>query len=479
MADIQKRDSHTASILFALLVAELSSAFEISMIFAGMATFIREFGNPERVFWLVTAFLLVSAGAAAICGRLGDVYGRSRVMVVVLGIAVLGSLISAFASTLEGIILGRAIQGASAAVLPLCLGLVRERLPQAKVPFGVAMLVATASVGGGIGIVLGGLIIDHLTWHWMFYCSAAVAAIGAVLVLAMVPPSARKGWDGRPDVLGGILFVPAICAVLLAISLGSRAGWTHSSVLVTLALGLALLAVWVGYELRHPNPLINVRLLGDRRIAVANAAMALTALGAMQIAQVLALLFQQPRWTMVGLGVSATFAGLLKIPSNLSGLIGAPLSGAIAARRSSRDALLAGSAVLAAGWIALLLSHGSVWIVATLTVITGIGVTMVYTAVPNLVIEGAPLNRTSEATGLSMVTRGAFQAIGAQLVAVSLASSTISDPSHGPGSYPTQAAFTLTFAWITVSCIVCFLVALGVPRRISAASARTGAAQSA
>ncbi|MET0657740.1 MAG: MFS transporter [Steroidobacteraceae bacterium] len=466
-----------ALLLFALTIAELSSAFEVSMIYAAMAAFIREFGDAHRVFWLITAFLLVSAGAAAICGRLGDVYGRSRVMLVVLSLAAVGSLISAVSSTLEGIILGRAIQGASAAVLPLCLGLVREHLPASKVPFGVALMIATASVGGGVGIVLGGVIIDNLTWHWIFYCSALIAGVGVLLVWLNVPRSRGKGWGGKVDIVGGLLFVPAIAALLLAISFGSRNGWAQPLTIACAIGGAIVLAAWIVYELRHPNPLISVRLLMDRRIAVANVAMGLTAMGAFQIAQVLALLLQQPVWTQVGLGVSATFAGLVKIPSNVSGLIGAPLSGAIAARRNARTALLLGSAVLALGWLAITFNHHEVWVIAALAIVIGVGTAMTYAAIPNLIIEGAPASRTSESIGLSAVIRGAFQAIGAQLVALSLASSTISQAANAKVSYPSQEAFTLTFGWITACCILCMIVALAVPQSRRDPQSREAVAQ--
>lgn len=458
-------------LLAALMVIELVAAFETGMVFAAMATFIRAFGDPVRVGWLVTAYLLVAGASAAIGGRLGDIYGRRRLLIIVMALACIGSLISGATDQLAWVLTGRTMQGVVGAALPLCYGIARENLPKARVATAVGIITGTASVGAGLGLVLGGVVVDNLSWQWLFHISAIGTAVAVTLLLVVIPRSPVRRFEGRLDVLGGLLFVPAILGVLLAVSKAPAWGWLDGRTLSLLAGSVVLLALWVRVELRHPHPLIDVRLLANRQVALANILMGLIAVGAMQ-AQVLALLLQQPAWTGVGLGLSATVAGLIKVPANFAGALGAPWAGSIASRHGARLAMLFSLAILCVGWLILTFNHSAPWIAGLVMLLTGIGIAAAFTSVPNLVMEVVPADRTSEATGLSAVIRNTTQAVGSQLVALSLASSMVSDPSKGSGSFPSQQAFTLTFALVAGSCCVAFLVALSLPRRPQPMSGR-------
>ena len=168
--------SRWLAILVVLVIAEITSAFEVGMMYGALATLMREFRDPVGTGWLITAFLLVGAVSAALCSRLGDLYGRKRLVLLMLACAATGSLIAAFATTLPWLIAGRAVQGFSAALLPLCIGLVREHLPAARVPVSIGWLAAMASFSAGFGILLGGWVVDHIGWRWIFWFSAGHAA---------------------------------------------------------------------------------------------------------------------------------------------------------------------------------------------------------------------------------------------------------------------------------------------------------------
>jgi len=456
-------------IMSALMVAELFAAFETGMVLAAMSTFIRTFGDPVSVGWLITAYLLVAAASAAIGGRLGDLYGRKRLLLAVLAIAGMGSLISGATDNFTWVLTGRAMQGSVGAALPLCYGLVRENLPPGRVAWAFGIITGTAAVGAGVGVVSGGMIVDLLSWQWLFHVSAIGSLASFTAISVAIPRSAPRPPQGRLDMLGGLLFVPAIFGVLIAVTKAGAWGWGDARTLGFLAASLALLVAWTMYELRHPNPLIDVRLLTHPQIALANVLMALAALGAMQ-SQVAALLLQQPVWTGVGFGLSATVAGLIKIPSNFVGALGATWAGGVATRHGARRATILSLGVLCAGWSTLTVFHDRTWIVGTVMLLTGFGIASVFASVPNLLVEVVPTERTSEATGLTAVVRSTFQGVGSQLVALSLASSVVSDAAHGSGRYPSDQAFTLTIGLIAVLCGVALLVAFWLPRRAPAAS---------
>jgi MFS family permease len=466
------------AIMLVLGVAEVTCAFESTMIFAALGTVYKVYADPIGVGWLLTAFLLVSAAAAPLCARLGDMRGRRRVLLWILVVSGIGSAISAVAPSLGWVVAGRALQGVSAAVLPLCYGLLREYLPKERVPGAVGIIAATAFGGAGLGVLLGGLIVDNFPWQTIFYVSTAFTMVATVMVYLVLPRSAPAAVAGSIDFWGSVLFAPAIGLILFAITKGTSWGWTDPWTIGLIGAGVLVLAVWARHELCQDQPMIDLRLLGNRQILLANLIMAFVAVGAIQVTQIIFLLLQQPSWTIVGLGVSATVAGLVKIPSNVIALMGAPWSGWIAARQGARAAALYGAALMIIGWIGLTLHHSAIWFIVVVTLVTQLGMSVVYAAVPNLIIEAAPQDRTSEATGLLQVSRAIFGAIGAQMATFLLATSTISDPTHGPGKYPSESAFTLTMIVITGTCIAGFLITLLLPRRRIVPAPRTASLQS-
>lgn len=442
----------------------LVGSIDTGMMFAAMATFIEHFHDPVRVSWLITATLLIAAASAATGGRIGDLYGRRRVLLAVLAVVAVGSLISAASVELHWMLVGRTLQGAIGAALPLCYGLVTETVPTKRLPAAISMLTASTSLGAGLGAVFGGLIVDHLPWQWLFLFLSMGAATAAALVFFLVPPSPAPPRSKHGiDVVGGVLFVPAIVGLLVALTQGGRWGWSAWPTLSLLVGSLLVLWLWGQHELRHPAPLIDVRQFGRREVALGNAIIALLAAGPYQT-QVQMLLMQQPTWTGVGLGVSATVAGLLRMPTSLFGSVGATWSGRLVGVHGVRYAVLAGLVVMSLGWGALTLAHDSVLLVALAMLFGTFGVTTALVATQNLIIHAAPSGRTSETTGLTSVIRYASQAFGAQLLALALASSVVSDPAHGPGSFPDGSAYRLTLGLITLFCLLCFPLALSISR---------------
>jgi MFS family permease len=473
---LSNRDSRWKTIMLALVIAEVASAFEVSMVFSGLPTFYKLFQDPALVGWVITAYLLVGAAASAICGRIGDLYGRSRVLIGLLFFAALGSLISAISTSLEGIVFGRAVQGLASAILPLCFGLVRENISSERTPLCIGILAGTASTAAGVGFLLGGVCIDYLSWHWIFYISTVASVLGLLLVIAFLPSSAGKASEQKIDILGGVLFAPAVAGILFALTKASAWGWYDQRTLLLGFGSLALLAFWAWYEARHSNPLIDVRLFANRQLAMSNLCYVFIALGAMQFAQVLFVLMQQPTWTGVGLGMAATAAAAMKLPSSLVAIFASPWAGVLAGRFGGRKALLCGLSILVVGWAALTVHHSNVWFVGFAIILHGIGTAMAFSAVPNLIVEAVPPQRVSEVTGLSQVIRTTFMAIGAQMIAFILATQTISDPAQGPGTYPAGSAFQLAFLVITVLCIFSMFAAMALPKR-GANGAREAAVQ--
>jgi len=226
--------------LVALGACVTACTLEITMLFPALPALIRDFADPAAVFWTVTIQYLVAASSVALCGRLGDLFGRKRVLLVVLSLALCGSLLSLISTALWGIIIGRGIQAISAAAIPLSFGIVRELLPANRVPSGIGLVATVAPVMGGVGGVLGGVLVDYASWRLLF----AVSAVSGILAVALVwwaIPQRTAGARMKIDIVGGLLVPPAIAALLLAIHHSRHWGWMDARTLGLFAAGLALL----------------------------------------------------------------------------------------------------------------------------------------------------------------------------------------------------------------------------------------------
>lgn len=448
------------AVMGVLMLVEVLSSLEHSMVITALPTVTREFKSVAAAGWLVTIFLLAQAATAAIGGRLGDIFGRRRVLFIVVALCGIGSLISALGGSLEAILIGRAIQGASGAILPLCYGMTRE-LTKTSTAIWIGLLTGAYSFSAAIGYILGGYLADMGNWRYVFYTTTIYAAALLPLILLIVPRTFATTGSRKVDLVGAVVFAPAIAAVLFGISQGAAIGWAAVGSWGFIATGGAALAFWAWYEARHENPLINVRLLKQRPIALGNTCGVLASLGMMQLPLVTMLLLQQPRLAGVGLAVSATVAGFLKLPSNVAALAAAPISGWIADKRSSRAALFAGAVLGALAWTSLYLFHDTVLQVVAGSVLCGFASTMLLAAIPNMVLEGAPLDRSSEVTGMSAVIRAVAAGIGAQVITMLLASSRVQEPGTG-AFFPTEDAYKLTFAFVAATAamiaVLCVLV---------------------
>lgn len=421
------RKRSTGTIIAILVLVEIISAFESSMVFAAIPTLIRDFGSDAgTVGWTVTAFLLVAAAAAAVCGRIGDMYGRERVLVVILAATVAGSLISALGDSIGAIILGRAVQGLAGAILPLCVGLAREHLPKAKIPVAVAVISGTAIAAGAAAAYIAGLMIDYASWHMIFVVAAVYAACMLALVLFVLPWRPPAGTTQKIDYLGALVFAPAIAAILLGINKVSAWGWTDGKTLGLILGGLVALLLWVRWELRVADPIVDVRILTDRHLSLTMLATVTLAAGPFGIGNMVnALILQSPQDAPFGIGMSPSDAGLLTFAGAMFGFAFTPLSGRLTRTVGSRISLLIGGLIYAAGCVLTFVSHHSMLGMFVVLVCVSVGASFAYTALQNLIVETVAVENTSEVAGLNAVVRTAGQGIGTSIAGAVLAATAV------------------------------------------------------
>jgi MFS family permease len=462
---VEKNTPRIAVVLAALVVAEILSTFELTLILAATGAMLKEFQDPTTVAWILTAFTLVAASVVTICGRLGDLWGRRNVLLAVIALAAIGSTISALSTSLTGVIIGRVIQGFSAAILPLCFGLVREHLPTEKVAMGNGVVIVTANVTAAIAYVMGGYIVDHFSWHGIFYASAIVAFVALFTTWKLLPPGRTVPSQGRFDYPGAVLFVPAVFLILLALSRWNQWGGIANPLLWALLAGGSLtIAFWARHELRHAHPLINVRLLGNRQIMLTILFLGLMCGGAMSYGIIFPMYLTQPTWNIPAGGLSSTAAASVLFPSVLLGGLGALFMAPLVRRIGSRNTLITASLLLVTAWTTLALHHDSAWLIGLLLVPQSMGMAMTLALVPVLLSEVVPLDHTSEVNGLSSLFRQIGVSIGSILVGLVLKAS----GGHGAassGSHPPPEAFGDAIWLVACILMVCLACALALPRK--------------
>lgn len=449
-------------LIAALMYVETIAAFETSMIYGAIGTLYKLFGDPILVGWIIAAYLLVSACLTPLIARLGDLYGRQRLMFWALIVVTIGSLISALSPTIEGLLIGRGLQGIAGSFLPLCFGILREHLAESKQRFGIGLIAATASIASGLGVLAGGLIVDHMPWHSMFWLAAGATLIAIAVTRFLIPPSRPGTQPGRRvDLLGGVLMVPMIGGCLYAI--GEVKHWGLGDWRIWALLGGALLIglYWFRHEWRRPQPLIDVRLLLNRQVALANLVMAISAYGVFQVGPFISMLLQQTPDSGRGFGVSPTLSGLIMFGVQLMALVGGPLAGRVADRRSARRALQGGALVTAVGWVGMACGQGLLPVLIVMLCVQSVGSAMILASTPMVLADAVPLERTSEANGVTAVLRQANLAVATQISAflLSLHSVTV-----GNARYPAPASIDLTFMVLAAATVLGFLVSLTLPR---------------
>lgn len=444
-------------ILLVLILAEGVSALEYSMIMAGLPVWLEEHGDPIKVGWLLSGYFLISGSSAALSARMGDIFGRKKVLIMLLGCCVAGSVISAFGPNLEWVIAGRCVQGFAGGILALCAGLVRENLPEDRVAFAMGSVVATATGGAAVGLLLGGVMTDFIGPQSIFFVTAATGAVGLMLVGRIIPPSMVRPGKHSIDMAGAAMMVPAIGSLLLAVSNLTR--WTWSSLALVGGGGLVLLVIWIRHELHQAEPLINLRLLGREKLAFTNLLSACANMGASQMTTLSTLLMQQAVWTGVGLGLSATFVGALKFPGLAIGVLGSLWAGSIAGKKGGHVPAFVGATLCLGALFAGLFWHSSVTAMLILLITVSLGGSLVFAGTSAVIVREAPKERVSEATGLNVVIRALAMALGAQLVAMLLASSTVF-PADGGRGLPDDLGYTRALVYMGILSAVAFGVAL-------------------
>ena len=437
--------------LSALVYASLSSA-----VIPALPALQRNLHATETgVTWLLTGFLLSASLGTAIIGKLGDMYGKQRLLVWTLAALAAGTLLAALSPSLALLIVARLIQGVAGGIFPLSFAIARDEFPPARVAGSIGLMSAILGVGGGLGLVAGGLIEENLSWHWLFWIPLPAMLVAAACTWWFIPESQVRA-PSKVNWASAVLMSAGLSAVLIAIAQTADWGWTGRPTLVLLAAGLAVCGVWIVVELRSSHPLVDMAMMRVRGVWTANLAAFLLGAGLYAWFLLLPQFAQLPASTGFGYGASVVTAGLYLLPCAIGMVILGSAAGRVERRFTSRRALIAGTALsaVACGWLVLTSRHPYDMLLSS--AVLGVGIGLAFSALGNLIVQAVPASQTGIASGMNTVLRTLGGALGGQIAATFVAGSTVA-------GMPALTGFTKTFAMAALALVCCVGAGLLIP----------------
>lgn len=441
----------------ALAVTVMISALLQTIVIPILSTIGAELGaSDDAVGWSVTVNLLAAAVLTPLLSRIGDLYGRRRVLLAITVVVAAGSLLAALTTSLPLLIVARALQGTSFGLFPLSIGVLREALPSRRLTPAMAMVSGALAFGGGVGLVLTGLLTrDGGDYHRVFWLALGAAVLAFVLVIATVP---RDGpvQPGRVDWTGGVLLGALLVALLLPISRGTEWGWITPETLACLGAAVVLATALIRVERTVADPIVALEVLANRSLSLTHAAGLLIGFAMFVAFLGISAFVQAPAEN--GFGFSATVlvaSCVYLLPAALVGVVAAPFGGNMVRRFGARRVLALSSLAGSLGFAQLAVLHTEPWHLICGGVLTNGAVSMGFASLPTLIVAEVRPHQTSVATGVNSIARSFGGALGSALVVALLSSSS------GPAG---RELYVAAFLIGCGSLIVCTLAALFLPK---------------
>ncbi|MEU1487256.1 MFS transporter [Streptomyces sp. NPDC005752] len=381
--------------------------------------------SSSNAAWVVTVTLLVAGVCVPVTGRLGDLLGKRRMLLACAVPLVVGSVVCALASSVVPMIVGRGLQGMGMGMVPLGIALLRDVVPAEKLSGSIALVSASMGIGGALGLPISAAVAEYTSWRVLFWGSAVLALVIAVLIRAFVPdvPAGAKGQ--RFDAPGAIGLAIGLVSLLLAISKGADWGWGSGTTLGLFAVAVVALGSWGYYELRTRDPLVDLRTTARPRVLLTNVSSILVGVGMYSFMLIAPQLLQFPEATGYGLGQSMLAAGLWMAPGGVMMMIVSPLGGKLINARGPKIALVLGALVISLGYGISLFLMGSAWGLMVVGIVINSGVGLAYGAMPALIMSSVPLSETAAANGFNTLMRSLGTTIGSAVIGVVLAQMTM------------------------------------------------------
>lgn len=358
--------------------------------------------SASELQWVVNGYLVVIAVLVVSLGRLGDMFGRRRIFLLGLAVFTAGLVVAATAPTIEVLIGARIVQGIGAgAMVPLSLALVSTAFSDADRPRAMGIWTGISALALALGPLVGGVLVEQLSWRWVFWIGVAPLALAFLWTARAVGESRDEGAGHRLDLPGLATLTVGLGGVVLALVEGDEWGWGSARTLAALAVGLAAVLAFAAVEPRVRQPVVDVRLFGNRPYLGASAA-AFCLVGTWW-----AMIFYVPQYLEGTLGHGAVLAGVLVLPITAPMVVISPLASRLIERLGPRVPITVGMALATIG-VGLTTRLGPATAYATLVpgfLLLGVALGLVYTSMSTAAMTAMPPAKAGIAAGVLGMNR--------------------------------------------------------------------------
>ncbi|MFD2792005.1 MFS transporter [Promicromonospora vindobonensis] len=389
--------------------------------------------------WIITVTLLVAAVSTPVAGRLGDLYGKKKMLLISLLPLAVGSAVCAVATTVPVMVTGRGLQGLATGFIPLGISMLHDLLPKERTAGAISLMSSSLGIGGAFGLPFAAAVAQFASWRFLFWLITVCAGLMAVIIWRTIPAPAARARVRTPFDYVGVLGLSAgLVALLLAVSKGAEWGWTSPLVLGLFTGSVLALLGWGWWELRTPAPLVDLRTTARPAVLVTNLASILVGFAMYAQSLILPQLMQAPTETGFGLGQSMLQMGLWMAPAGIAMTLMAPVGARITRARGPKTTFVLGGLVMSLGYGLSTLAMDSLVGLTATAFVASAGVGFAYGAMPALILGSVPADEKAAANGFNALMRSIGTSAAAAVIGVVLARMSTS---YGDHTLPTESGF--------------------------------------
>lgn len=456
-------------ILGTLSCLGLIAMYAETMVLPAIPAFIRDFDMPYNTSsWILSSYMIAGAVATPIAGKLSDMYGRKKILLIVLAIYSAGILAGGFANSLPFMLAARAAQGVGISMFPIAFGIIREVLPEKRLAVGQSIFSATFPAGGTIGLLVGANIIQNYGWHATFFTVFPVAVLLGLFILKFIHVgSIQHTIENKMsiDIKGSVAFAVMIISFLGGISyLENNIGQGFESIIFFVVAGISL-AAFIAIEKKTSSPLIDFKLLTNKMLLFGILILLIVGLCTFMVYQTIPIMIQSPQ--PLGFGGSELTTAVIQLPFMIIFLIGSIMSGFALNKIGNKRLTAIGTIVSTIGFFSLFLFHSSDYMVTITLAIIAAGLSLGFIGGFNIVLLSTPIQFAGIALGMTLLLNLIGQSIGPSIAGMfqQMHRATVQGVS---GSFPTPEAYNLIFLTAAVISLTSVVFALSLNKKVAA-----------
>ena len=446
----------------------LITMYAETMVLPAIPAFIEDFGiSYNTSSWILSSYIIAGAVATPIVGKLSDVYGRKKILLIVMSVYSVGILAAGFADSLPSMLAARAAQGIGISMFPIAFGIIREVLPEKKLAVGQSIFTATFPAGATIGLLVGANIIQNYGWHATFFTAFPIAVILGLVILKFIhvnPLPYISENKSSIDITGSIFLAITIISFLVGISyLENDTDEGYESFLF-FALTIVSLAIFIVIEKKIQNPLIDFSLLTNKMLSYGIIILLIVGLCTFMVYQTIPIMIQSPQ--PLGFGGSELDTATIQLPFMIIFLAGTIASGFALNKIGNKRLTLLGTIIGTIGFFSILLFHSTEFMVSITLAIIAAGLSLAFIGGFNVILMSTPIQFAGIALGMTLLLNLIGQSIGPSIAGTfqQMYRSTIQGIS---GSFPTPEAYNLIFLTAAVISLSSTFFALALNRRVA------------